>query len=323
LKVLLTGGNGFLGSHVAEELAREGHELRLLLRSTSRLAYLEDLRYERAEGDMRDEPGLRLAAKGVDAVVHVAGLNSALKEADYFLVNAHGTAFLANAAAEAGVERFVYLSSLAAQGPSPDGDGAMPEIARPVSAYGRSKLAGEEFLLDHVERMRVAIIRSPVVYGPRDRSLLPFYKLMRFGLMPLYGDGSNRFSWVHVSDLAAGLAAPLAQGVPSGRVYTIADGPSHSWRELASMLAVAMGRRVRLLDVPPPLFSVAGVAAGLASVVSRRPLLLSPEKVVEMRQRYWVCDNQRIGAELGWKPRIGAEEGIRSTLRWYRDQRWL
>src|SRR5688572_28986706 len=117
MRLLVTGGNGFLGSHTCEALAAQGHELRLLLRRTSSLEFLQQVPYERVEGDLRDAASLEGAMRGIEAVVHLAGLTSALSESQYQAVNAQGSATLVQAGRQAGVKRFVYVSSLAAQGP--------------------------------------------------------------------------------------------------------------------------------------------------------------------------------------------------------------
>ena len=322
MRVLITGANGFLGSHVAEELARQGHELRLLLRRSSQLTNLEDVSYERVEGDVRDEESLQAATQGVEAVVHLAGLTAALRERDYVAVNAAGAATLAKAAREAGVKRFVYLSSLAAQGPSSDGRPVPNALPRPISAYGRSKLAGELAVLGYRDWLDVAVVRAPPVYGPRDRGFLPLFKLAKWGFIPLFDDGLHQLSWVYATDAAAAIAL-VASAAPSGAIYTLSDGEPHSWLELATLLQEALDKKVRMPRVPRLLYAVAGRAAGLTSMLTRRPLPLSPEKVAEMRERYWVCDHERLTAEFGWQPRVDAREGIGLTLRWYREQRWL
>ena len=322
MRVLVTGGSGFVGSHVAEALANAGHELRLMLRATSSLEFLSGVTFERVEGDMRAPEALNAAARGVDAVVHLAGLTTAVRAADYFAVNAQGTGTLVRAAAEAGVGRFLYLSSLSAQGPNADDSGVAPPAPRPVSIYGRSKLSGEEEVLRMADRMSVTVVRAPVVYGPRDRGLLPFFRLGKSGILPVYGDGENRLSWVNVQDLASAITAVLA-GETSGSVYTVADGPSHSWRELAQSLQRALDRRAWVVGVPPSLYSLAGAAAGFAGAVIKRPLLLNRDKITEMRQRFWVCSNDRITRELGWRPTISTLTGLEETVRWYRQQHWL
>ncbi len=324
MRVLVTGANGFLGSHVAERLARQGHDLRLLLRPTSDLTFLQGLSYERAEGDVRDPESLLRAAKGVDGVVHVAGLTNARNEQTYMAVNDAGTRAAVDAALETGARRFVYVSSAAAQGPGRDGRDMRPDDRpRPVSAYGRSKLAGEMHVLEAADRMSVAIIRPPVIYGPRDRALLPFYVGMRLRVIPMFGRGRNRLSWVHARDAADAIVCALAAEGPSGAVYTIDDGGAYTWHDLISVLAAVIGRRPLRVPVPPVLYFAAGHIAGFVSRFLPLAVPLNAEKVVEMSQASWVCGHEQITLDLGWQPRIGAREGIEETLRWYREQRWL
>lgn len=323
MKVLITGANGFVGSHVAERLsAHDGVELRLMLRSTSRLAFLEGVDYERVEGDLRNETSLAAAVQGIDTVIHVAGLTSALTEARYHEVNARGTEVLVRAAKACGVKRFVYVSSLAALGPSLDGL-TPPATPNPVSGYGRSKLAGEYPVLAEKDAMSVAVVRPPAVYGERDRGMLPFYRIAKLGFVPVYGDGHRRLSFIHAHDVAdAIIATALADG-PSGAVYTINDGAIHTWRSLIAAYGKAAGRRLRALPVPPLLFHLGAYAGGLAQTILRKPLPLSPDEVQHMRVRAWLADNEAITRDLGWQPRIGIEQGFAQAYRWYRDCEWL
>ena len=340
MRILVTGGNGFIGSHVVERLMAQGHELRLFLRTTSKTEFLDGLSgpstglragpstglgtsFERVNGDLRDEASLARGVDGMDAVVHLGGVTAARTEAEYLAVNGGGTAALAQAALTAGVRRFVYVSSLAAGGPSPDGRPLAPGDGAPISAYGRSKAAGERAVLSHQDGMSVAVIRPPAVYGPRDRAFLPLYRIAKLGVFPLLGDGENLASFLHVHDAAAAIVQATETDGPSGGVYTACDGSPHSWRELVDAFAKAMGRRPRLIPTPPFLYVAAGYLGGLASALIRRPLPLNPEQVDQMRQRYWVCDNEAICRDLGWQPKLSIEEGMAQTLAWYREHGWL
>ncbi len=321
MKVLVTGANGFLGSHIVERLVAHGHEARAFVRATSDLSFLEGASYETALGDVRDASSLRQACAGIDAVVHAAGLTSARNEDEYRAVNEFGTKAVLEAAAAAGVRRFVYISSLAARGPNA-ADGSEPASPSPVSSYGRSKLAGESAVLAAHRDMSVVALRPPVIYGPRDRALLPFYKIVRLGVMPLYGDGRRRLSWIHVRD-CADAAVRAAEAEASGRAYALSDGGDYTWNDLVDMLAAVLGKRPLRVNVPGVLYAGAGHAAAGLSMLIRRPLPLTPEKVVEMSQPGWVCGNERITADLGWTPAIDPKAGIEETARWYRDHRWI
>ncbi|MPZ50075.1 MAG: NAD-dependent epimerase/dehydratase family protein [Dehalococcoidia bacterium] len=324
MRVLVTGANGFVGSHIADRLQGQGVDIRLMLRRTSSIAFLGGVKdYERVEGDMRNAESLTAAVRGVGTVIHCAGLTNARTEAEYQAINGEGTAVLARAAAEAGVKRFVYVSSLAAQGPSPDGSTSIPDVAHPISSYGRSKLAGEYATLTEKERMSVAIVRPPVVYGERDHALLPFYRIASLGVLPVLGGGQNQVSFVHTHDCADAIIRAALTAGRSGGIYTIADGPPHTWRGLVQAFARARGRGVRIINTPPSLFMAAGYAGGAVSKLIRRALPLNPDEVAHMRERYWVCDYEAIARDLGWQPRISLDQGFAQMLRWYREQRWL
>lgn len=323
MKVLVTGATGFVGSHVAERLALGGHQLRLLLRTTSSLEHLNGIEFERVEGDLRDVDSLRRAVEGVDAVVHLAGATSTSTTAEYEAINARGTADLVQIARETGVERFVYASSLTAQGPSPDGHVQPSEPAFPDGPYGKTKLTGEYAVRAERQRLNVSVLRLPVVYGPRDRGLLPFFVMAKYGVIPLYARGDNQISWIHVYDAAEAMVTALEKSEKSGAIFTPCDGRPHTWRELAAAVGDAYGKNLWLPQIPEPLFKVGGAAADAIAGIVGQQLPLTAEKAARMGRRYWICDNSAIEEQLGWQPRVEYREGVRHTLDWYREQRWL
>src|SRR6185295_5498225 len=212
MRVLLTGGSGFLGSFVAEQLAGEGHIVRALVRPRSERKLLEQIaRLELAPGAIEDRASLDAAVKGVDAVVHVAGIVKARRPADFFEVNTQGTKNLLEASIRQGVGRFVYVSSLAAVGPSADGKPVPDDVEpRPVTQYGRSKLEAERAVLQAKDKLHVTVVRPPLIYGPRDRETLAFFTSVRNGVLPMTGDGTNTLSVIYVADCAAAVVRALA-----------------------------------------------------------------------------------------------------------------
>ena len=237
MRVLVTGASGFIGAHTARALAHAGHDLRLLARPTSDLSALTDIDYELTTGDL-DGAGLTAAVDGIDAVVHVAGLIAARTDADFHRVNARGTGLLAAAASDAGVTRFLLVSSLAARGPSLDGAPPDPEGPRqPVTPYGESKAAGEVEALAQAGAMAVEIIRPPAVYGPGDMGLLPFFQMARRHYIMRLGDGRNRIDMIYGPDCAQAIAALLAREPGARNIFHLSDrtGP-YDWRQLIGAL---------------------------------------------------------------------------------------
>jgi nucleoside-diphosphate-sugar epimerase len=325
VRVLITGASGFLGSHIADRLAPEDVTLRLMLRPSSSLRFLRDVegKYERADGDLRDAASLAAALAGVDCVIACGGLTWARSEAQFRAVNVDGTRRLVEASVAAGVKRFVYISSLAAQGPSPDGKPVPPHQTAPVSVYGRSKRDGEIPVLAAKDAMSVTILRPPIVYGPRDDGLLPAYRAIRLlRVAPLYGDGMRLLSFVHAVDCADAATSLALGNTPTGSIYPVSDGALHTWRDVAQAYAGALGRKALLLSVPPWLYHAAGNVAGRITSLTGIELPIDSQRVIEMAQRYWVCDHEAITRDIGWQPRYEFFEGIAQTVAWYKANGW-
>jgi nucleoside-diphosphate-sugar epimerase len=327
VKVLVTGASGFLGSHIAEQLATAGHEVRALLRLTSSRRFLTHFPHTVTLGDITDPKSLPAAVEDVDAIVHAAALVKARNEAEFKAVNEKGTANLVEAVESTArrLQRFVYISSLAAHGPSDDGK-PRPVHAppRPVSAYGRTKLAGELLVQRSSFADRSVIFRMPVIYGPRDQALLPFFKLAKFRLAPLLMSGRNRISIVYVEDAASAVVQSLEAEAPvGGRIYSPDDGEVYSWRDLLFAVESAVAHRALRLNLPLWTFQAAALTSEAFGFLTRRAISLTRDKVQEMAQPHWVCSSEPLRSDLGWVPRVKMREGAVLTAEWYRANRWL
>ena len=328
MRVLLTGGSGFVGSYVAEQLSALGHTVRALVRPRSDSKLLKTLqKVEFAAGAVEDRASLDSAVRGVDAVVHVAGLVKARSPREFFQVNTEGTQNLL-AAAEAhanGLKRFVYVSSLSAIGPSADGKPVLDDASpRPVTQYGQSKLAAEQAVLAAKDRFPVTVIRPPLIYGPRDRETLAFFTSVKNGVLPVLGDGRNTLSVIYGEDCAAAVVrATLSNGL-SGRAYFVDDGSVYVWRDALAEVEKAMGKRAFFrLGLPMPLVQVAAAASQLYGKVTRTAQMLTLDKVNELKQRHWVCEGSGARRDLGWHPRTNWADGVAKTVAWYRQCGWL
>ncbi|MYA00282.1 MAG: NAD-dependent epimerase/dehydratase family protein [Chloroflexi bacterium] len=325
MRVLLTGGSGFIGGHIARHLAAEGHELRLLVRPTSDTAFIDDLSFERALGDLRRPDSLAAACAGMDAVVHCAAVLRAVRQEDFMQANRAGTGGLAKSAAEAGVQQFVYISSIAAQGPSRSLTPEPPDTPlHPVSAYGRSKAAGEVEILKQSGRMQITMLRPPLVYGPADAGLLAFFWMARRGFAVRLGDGTNLVDAVYGPDLAGAVSAVLRADIPQVAKYHVANesGP-YSWNQLLAALGTAAGRRLWIPSVPPACFQGLARCSEWWSRLTNNEPMLDRARVLEMRQPAWLCDPSSLTQETGWQANTALADGMQDTFNWYREQGWI
>jgi nucleoside-diphosphate-sugar epimerase len=326
MRVFVTGGTGFVGSHVVERLLEEGHEPLCLVRETSDTAHLEELGVQTFVGSLAEVESMRPALEQVEAVVHVAGVIKVRDFDDFYRLNGEATGELGRLAAEVNpdLKRFVYVSSVSAQGPSegpePRPHGLEPE---PVSHYGKSKLLGEQKLGERLGELAVTIFRPPPVYGPRDYEMLAAFRMAKLGLAPVYGDGSGYLSLIHVFDLARAVVRALGVDHPSGSVFAIDDGEVHTWKTLTRDFGQAMGKRPRHVPVPRFVFHAAGHISEMVGNLTNSATIFNTDKVAEMSQPSWVCGNERLCELLDWQPEWPIDEGARLTADWYRERGWL
>ncbi|MBN1918548.1 MAG: NAD-dependent epimerase/dehydratase family protein [Verrucomicrobia bacterium] len=324
---LVTGGNGFLGSHLVESLVAQGDTVRCLVRRTSNRRWIRHLPVEYALGELRDSASLRRAVEGVETVYHVAAALAATSDAGFDAVNFHGTRALAHACIEANapVRRFVSVSSVAACGPSRDGRPLIETVpARPVSAYGRSKLRGERALLELRDHLPITILRPPAIFGPRDPNLLPFFRCVRHGLRLDMGvSPSSVTDFPYVANIARAAVLAGRAGVPSGSIYLVGEGVGRTWREIGIEIARALGARGMRVRVPVLATRLLGALGTLWSKLSGRAMILDYGKACELLQPNWSLDITKARRELGYAPEIGLRRGIELTIEGYRAAGWL
>jgi nucleoside-diphosphate-sugar epimerase len=329
MRVLLTGGSGFLGSYVAEKLAIGGHVVRALVRPKSERRFLEKLPgIEFAPGAVEDAASLKPAADGVDAIVHVAGIVKARSPEEFFAVNTQGTRNLLDVAvaSEGKVKRFVYVSSLAAVGPSHDGKPVHEDAEpKPVTHYGRSKLEAERAVLAAADKLPVTVIRPPMIYGPRDRETLAFFTSVKNGVLPMMGDGTNTLSVIYGEDCADAVArAATAVDAPSGRAYFVDYPEVLVWKDALKEVEAAMGKRAFVrFGMPMGAIKVAAAATQLWGRVTNTAQMLTLDKVNELTQPHWVCEGSGARKDLGWTPKTSWAQGVKATVEWYRAEGWL
>lgn len=322
MKALVTGANGFIGSHLAEELVRRGWEVSCLVRRPRGLGWIESLDVRLVRGDCRDKPTLGPAVEGADCVFHLAGVISALQWEEYYQANVVGTRNLLEACFERnpGLKKFIYVSSISAAGPSEKGRALTEDDPnRPISDYGRSKLAAEEAVHEFGKRLPFVIIRPPNIIGPRQRELQEAIRLIKRRIKPAVGTGEPQTSLCYVRDVVEALILAAERPKADGRTYFLADPKPYAWSDITDAIQEALGIRRVLLNVPYQAQWLAAVASEAAARLTGRKPRLTRTSILAARKYYWIYDGSRIRRELGFEPRTGLKDAIRETIDWYKE----
>lgn len=322
----VTGGTGFIGSLLVEQLVQKDWEVHCLVRKSSSLKWLQKLPVQLVHGDLFAEETLAAALSHATHVFHLAGVTKALTAADYFRANGEATRSLLQACAHHGkkIERFVYVSSIAAAGPSRAGHFVTEEeTPRPVSVYGRSKVEGERACAEFAGKLPITIARPPIVYGPRDRDVYEYFKQVQLGVRLRPGRQERVYSLIHVQDLVAGLLTLAQHSRAVGETYFITNAEPVEWQQLGLALAHALQKKTIQITVPVFLTSIIAALSELLAQIVRKPALLNFDKVREMRETHWVFSGEKARAHLGFAPALSLEEGLRQTVEWYRENEWL
>ena len=322
MKALVTGGTGFVGHHLIDALLRRGDSVTALVRTPARAAGLAQRGVRLVPGDLSDSASMTDAARNQDVVYHLAGLVAARNEAEFLAVNRDGAARLAAAAAQVSKARIVLVSSMAAAGPAARGTRLTgTEPAHPVTAYGRSKLAGEAAI--KAGPLPWTIIRPPAVYGPFDTEMFRLFKAAKLGVVPLFGDGAQELSLVYGPDLATALAAAGASEATTGGIYYACHSEILTSGSLVAEVGNAVGMKPKLVRLPRWSAAVAlRLIAGVARIRGRATLLTS-DKAHDFFAPAWTADPAPLEAATGWRAEHHFESGAATTADWYRSAGWL
>jgi nucleoside-diphosphate-sugar epimerase len=323
VKAFVTGGTGFVGAHLVEALRARGDQVTCLVRTPAKaraLAWPDDVTL--ISGDLRDRAALVAGCRDADVVFHVAGRIHARSAREFLDGNLQGTTRVLEAAATHPPERFVYVSSLAAGGPTVPGQPiAEDRPPAPVSDYGRSKLAAEEAV--RAAPFPWTIVRPPVVYGERDRETLRLFRMAAAGWATVVGDGTQELSVIYAGDLAAALLVAAAAPATRGRVYYATHPDPVTSRELVARVGEAVGTHPRIVRLPGALARAGLQIVGSLSNLMGRSTVLSADKASEFLAPAWTCSGEALARATGWRAVTDLKTGLARTAAWYRVEGWL
>ena len=323
MKALVTGGTGFIGSHLVEELLSRDWDVQVLAIDKM---YGEELDAPVAIADCSDTDAMAELLPGVDVVFHLAGVTRARHSRDYYTGNHEATRSLLKSCAKHGdsLKRFLFVSSLTAVGPRL-GPGEVTEstVCHPVSHYGRSKMLAELEVMRSASRFPVTIVRPGAVFGPRERDLYRYFKMIRAGIQLLLGSGQQEMNLVHVDDFVRGTIRAAEHPAAENEIFFIGDCRNYTSSRICQTIAEAVDKSPLVFKLPVPLLYIIGAAGEGFGRVFGRDVFFNVQKVREAVQDAWTCSSAKARDAFGYVPAIALSEGISSTYDWYRKHGWL
>ena len=330
MNILITGASGFIGSFIVEEALRQGFETWAAVRGSSSRQFLTDERIHFIELNLSSEEQLKEQLKGhqFDYVVHAAGVTKCLNKADFHRINTEGTQNLVRAiqALKMPLHRFVYISSLSIMGAireqQPYTEILESDEAKPNTAYGRSKLEAEQWL-DTVEDLPYVILRPTGVYGPRERDYFMMAKSIQSHTDFAVGYKQQDITFVYVTDVVQAVFLACEKGV-TGRRYFLSDGEVYQSSTFSNLIRKELGNPWWIrITAPIWVLRVVTFVGEYVGRLTGKVTALNNDKYNIMRQRNWRCDIKPAQQELGYEPKIKLEEGVRRSIKWYKDNKWL
>ena len=330
MKILITGASGFIGSFIIEEALKRGLETWAAVRGSSSKAYLQDERINLIALNLssREELIEQLRPHQFDYVVHAAGVTKCIDKRDFRRINTEGTKNLVLALQQLKmpVKRFVYLSSLSVFGAireqQPYEEIRETDTPQPNTEYGRSKLEAEQWL-DTLKDFPYVILRPTGVYGPRERDYFLMAKSIKGHSDFAVGYKRQDITFVYVSDVVQAVFLAIEKG-QTGRKYFLSDGQVYQSTTFSDLIHEELGRPWWIrITAPVWVLRIVTFFGEHIGRMTGKISALNNDKYNILRQRNWRCDIQPAIDELGYQPQVKLKEGVRRSIKWYKEQGWL
>lgn len=323
---VVTGANGFVGSHLVDNLLSKNFEVRCIVRKSSNLHWLEGKNVQIFDCGLFDREGLRKAFKDANYIFHVAGVVKAKNEEGYLKGNVEATKVLLEVASEVKdtIKKFIVVSSQTVSGPSLNGKPVTEEMEpNPITTYARSKFKQEQVALNYNDIFPVTICRAPAIYGERDTEIFIYFQVFNRGLTTMIGFDKKELSLLHVADLAEGLYLAAISEKSNGQLYFISSEKFYTWDEVGKITSSVLNKKAFKIRIPHFIVFIIAAVAQFFAMFSSKPATLNIEKAKDLVQRYWICDTSKAVRELGYRQNVSVEEGIRRTCSWYKEMKWI
>ncbi|MBT1704487.1 NAD-dependent epimerase/dehydratase family protein [Chryseosolibacter indicus] len=325
-KVLITGASGFVGYHLIQAALKNGLEVFASVRASSKIEHLKGLPIHFNYTNLFDEKAIErdLQEKRYDYIIHAAGVTKAKNQNEYDYANAELTRKLGLAVVNSGLQlkKFVFISSLAAMGPSNDNELINEQReARPVTQYGKSKLLAEQYLAEIIS-LPLIVLRPTAVYGPRERDIFIVLKLIAQGVEAYIGRIDQKLSFIHVTDLA-NITLNALQSNVTGKTYNVSDGKYYDRYALADFAKSFLKKKTLKFHIPKSVVQLIALIQEFVGNVSGTTPALNRNKLAELTASNWACSIESLRKDLSFNPVYDLEKGLAETLTWYSENKWL
>ena len=331
MKILITGASGFIGSFIVEEALKRGFETWAAVRKSSSKAYLQDERINFIELNLSSKEQLveQLRDHQFDYVVHAAGVTKCLNKADFRRINTEGTKNLVDAliALQMPLKRFVFVSSLSVFGAikekMPYDEIRETDTPQPNTEYGRSKLEAERYLDSLGSRIPYIILRPTGVYGPREKDYFIMAKSIKQHSDFAVGYQRQDITFVYVTDVVQAIFLALEKG-ENGRKFFLSDGEVYQSTTFSDLIHEELGRPWWIrITAPVWVLRIITFIGEYIGRMTGKVTALNNDKYNILKQRNWRCDIEPARRELGFETKVQLKEGVKTTIKWYKDNKWL
>lgn len=323
---VVTGATGFVGSHLVDYLLAKDYEVRIITREGSDLKWINKNKVKIFSCGLTNPSLLAEAFRGAKYIFHVAGVVKSKSKEGYFEGNVTTTRNVLEAALSTrdSIHKIVVVSSQTAAGPSPT---AKPIdetfVPNPITTYGKSKREQELLCEQYFNLLPITICRACAVYGERDTEIFIFFKTFSQGLMTKVGFDEKRLNLIHADDLVAGIYQAAISEKSKGEIYFLASEETYSWDEVKLVCEKVFNKKSLSISIPHFLvYGIAAIAEIFALFSSKAPTL-NLEKARDLTRKYWTCSVKKAINDFNFRQNLSLEEGIRKTIKWYRENGWL
>lgn len=323
---VVTGANGFVGSHLVDLLIEKGYTVRCIVRETSNLKWLDGKEIELFKCGLFDREKLKVAFKDAEYIYHIAGVVKSKTKEGYYKGNVESTRNLLEVAVDDNykLKRFLVLSSQTVTGPSLNGKPVNEETeCNPLTTYAKSKLEEEILVNSYKDKLPITICRAPAVYGERDTEIFIYFQNFAKRITTKIGFDKKILSLIHVIDLVHGFYLASKSDKTIGETYFISSEKYYSWDNVYDVTSSVLGKKAIKFIVPHFLVYIISAIAQFFSTFSSKAATINLEKAKDLIQHAWICDTSKAIKDFGYRQNISLEEGIKRTCDWYKEMKWI